>query len=88
MSEINTPEFTLSVTIENAINKSSFDPKLFAECVKQMHPTLQQSFFRLIKETIIMMADPERRVDDRNRASKEICQKIVEVAESHSVPFI
>lgn len=89
MSELEkTPEHALAMAIENAVNKSGFDPKQFAECIKFMHPTLQQSFFRLIRESIIVMADTNRRVDDRNRASWEICREIMDVAATRGVPFI
>ena len=43
-----------------------------------MHPTLQQSLYRLIRECIKVMADDNRRYDDRNRASHEEAKCIME----------
>ena len=43
-----------------------------------MHPTLQQSLYRLFKECIIVMADETRHYDDRNRASHEEAKCLME----------
>ena len=45
---------------------------------RDMHPTLQQSLYRLIRECIKVMADDNRRYDDRNRASHEEAKCIME----------
>ena len=55
-----------------------------------MHPTLQQSLYRLIKACIKVMADEARRYDDRNRASHEEAKQIMEYLNENgrNIPFI
>ena len=71
-------EYRLAKDWEMAVNNYGFNPKRFAAAIPAMHPTLQQSFYRLIKECIAMMADETRRYDDRNRASHEEAKHIME----------
>lgn len=59
-------EYKLAKEWEMAVNSFSFNPKRFAAAIPDMHPTLQQSLYRLIKECIVVMADETRRYDDRN----------------------
>lgn len=59
-------EYKLAKEWEMAVNSFSFNPKRFAAAIPDMHPTLQQSLYRLFKECIIVMADETRRYDDRN----------------------
>ena len=55
-----------------------------------MHPTLQQSLYRLIRECLMVMADDSRRYDDRNRASHEDAKAMLEYIQEkgQSIPFI
>ena len=71
-------EYRLAKDWEMAVNCFSFNPKRFAAAIPDMHPTLQQSLYRLIKECIVVMADETRRYDDRNRASHEEAKQIME----------
>lgn len=71
-------EYRLAKDWEMAVNSFSFNPKRFAAAIPDMHPTLQQSLYRLIKECIVVMADETRRYDDRNRASHEEAKRITE----------
>ena len=64
-------EYQLAKDWEMAVNNFGFNPKRFAAAIPEMHPTLQQSLYRLIKECIVVMADETRRYDDRKRASHE-----------------
>lgn len=50
-------EYKLAKEWEMAVNSFSFNPKRFAAAIPDMHPTLQQSLYRLFKECIIVMAD-------------------------------
>lgn len=68
-------EYKLAKDWEMAVNSYSFNPKRFAAAIPEMHPTLQQSLYRLIKECIV---DETRRYDDRNRASHEEAKCIME----------
>lgn len=63
---------------ERAVNDYGFNPKRFAAAIPEMHPTLQQSLYRLVKECIVVMADETRNYDDRNRASHEEAKCIME----------
>lgn len=64
-------EYKLAKDWEMAVNSYNFNPKRFAAAIPDMHPTLQQSLYRLIRECIKVMADDSRHYDDRNRASHE-----------------
>ena len=71
-------EYRLAKDWEMAVNSFSFNPKRFAAAIPDMHSTLQQSLYRLIKECIVVMADETRRYDDRNRSSHEEAKRIME----------
>ena len=71
-------EYQLAKDWERAVNDYGFNPKRFAAAIPEMHPTLQQSLYRLVKECIVVMADETRNYDDRNRASHEEAKCIME----------
>jgi hypothetical protein len=71
-------EYQLAKDWERAVNDYGFNPKRFAAAIPEMHPTLQQSLYRLVKECIVVMADETRNYDDRNRASHEEAKRIME----------
>lgn len=50
-------EYKLAKEWEMAVNSYNFNPKRFAAAIPDMHPTLQQSLYRLIRECIKVMAD-------------------------------
>ena len=64
-------EYRLAKDWEMAVNSFSFNPERFAAAIPDMHPTLQQSLYRLIKACIKVMADETRHYDERNQASHE-----------------
>lgn len=82
-------EYQLAKDWEKAVNDYGFNPKRFAAAIPDMHPTLQQSLYRLIKECIVVMADETRRCDDRNRASHEEAKRIMEYlnANGRNIPL-
>ena len=49
-------EYRLAKEWEMAVNSYAFNPARFAAAIPDMHPTLQQSLYRLIKECIKVMA--------------------------------
>lgn len=79
----NSKEYQLAKEWEMAVNSYSFDPKKFAAAIPSMHPTLQQNLYRLIKECLKVMADENRRYDDRNRASHEEAVRIMAYLNEH-----
>ena len=83
-------EYRLAKEWEMAVNSYAFNPARFAAAIPDMHPTLQQSLYRLIKACIKVMADETRRYDDRNRASHEEAKHIMEYLNEHgkNVPLI
>lgn len=83
-------EYKLAKDWEMAVNSFSFNPERFAATIPDMHPTLQQSLYRLIKACIKVMADETRRYDDRNRASHEEAKQIMEYLNKNgrNIPFI
>ena len=71
------------------MNDYGFDYKKFTEAIRFMHPTLQQNLFRLIKETILWMADEKNRyIDLRNQASLDGSRAVAEIMSKQPVPFI
>jgi hypothetical protein len=52
--------------------------KHFAGAIRDMHPTLQQKLYTLIRECLKEMADDSRYYDDCNRASHLEAQGIIE----------
>ena len=64
-------EYRLAKDWEMAVNNYSFNPARFAAAIPTMHPTLQQSLYRLIKECIKVMADDSSRDDERNMGAHE-----------------
>lgn len=76
-------EYQLAKEWEMAVNSYSFNPKRFAAAIPDMHPTLQQSLYRLIKACIEVIADETRRYDDRNRASHDEAKRIMDYLNEH-----
>lgn len=76
-------EYRLAKEWEMAVNSYEFNPRRFAAAIPDMHPTLQQSLYRLIKECLRVMADGSRRYDDRNRASHEEAKCLMEYLETY-----
>ena len=63
--------------------------KKFAQQIRAMHPTLQQNFFRLIKESILFMADEKSHfIDPRNQASHDICKELSAFLQDNYIPHI
>lgn len=85
-----TKEFQLAKAVEGALNGYSFNGKNFAAAIPMMHPTLQQSFYRLIRECLKIMADDSRRYDNRNLASHEDAKAMLEYLQEKGqpIPFI
>lgn len=84
-----TKEYQLVRTIEGALNSFSFDEKVFAASIPAMHPTLQQSFYRLLRESLRKMADDSRHYDDRNMASHNEAKAIMDYlkGKEHPIPM-
>ncbi|WP_368336987.1 hypothetical protein [Parabacteroides merdae] len=85
-----TKEYELAMTIEDSINAMSFKEEVFAQAVLRMHPTLQQKFFRIMRETMKAMADKNHHIDDRNRASHEEARLYTDFLKKHgrAIPVI
>ena len=77
-------EYKVAMVLEDALNNTCFDYKMFAESVKYYHPTLQQNLFRLIR----VQADVNRYYDARNKASHEVAKKLKVVVENECLPYI
>lgn len=72
-----TKEYGLAMEMESALNNYNFDSRVFAASIPFMHPTLQQNFYKLIRECLKVMADNDRYYDDRNKASHEEAKGIM-----------
>lgn len=88
MESHNNKEYEIAQTLERALNDYSWNPKRFAESTQLFHRTLQQTFMRTIVETIRAMASGG--FDLRNKASHELCRKIVDsgLLDDVHLPFI
>ena len=76
-------EYRLAKDWEMAVNSFSFNPERFAAAIPDMHPTLQQSLYRLIKACIKVMAAETRLYDERNQASLEEAKCVMEYLNEH-----
>lgn len=82
-------EERLAKQIEHGVNDYNFSYKKFAQQIRAMHPTLQQNFFRLIKESILFMADEKSHfIDPRNQASHDICKELSAFLQDNYIPHI
>lgn len=61
--------------------------KNFVESIALLHPTVQQILFRLIKDSILYMASGQIHIDDRNRASSEMCKAIAPMLRDFHLPL-
>ena len=84
----NSREFKAAQELERALNDYGWNEKRFALATTTFHQTLQQTLFRTIVEILKVYADPQRRTDLRNEASKEGAKKLMEVLEELHIPFI
>ena len=80
--------FKAAQELERALNDYGWNEKRFALATTTFHQTLQQTLFRTIVEILKVYADPQRRTDLRNEASKEGAKKLMEVLEELHIPFI
>ena len=83
-------EFKAAKDLERALNDYGWNPERFAESTSFFHRTLQQELMKTIVSIIKMMGDDGYRTDLRNRASHELCKRIVEsgVLDDAHLPFI
>lgn len=77
MDIYNTREYEAAQGLENALNDYIWSPQKFADCIGTFHNTLQQALMRTIVAVIKNMGSDNYRVDSRNKASHELCKKIV-----------
>ena len=80
----------LQKSLNMPLNDYGWNGKRFASAVTTFHRTLQQTLFRSMVEVIKTMGSEGYGYDLRNKASHEICKKIVEsgVLEDETIPFI
>lgn len=85
-----TREYKAAMALEDALNDTCFNYENFAQSVQFMHPTLQQSLFRLIRAVIKEQAREDRYFDGRNQASHEMAKKLFNTLENQCVclPYI
>lgn len=82
-------EYKAAKQLEYAMNDFGFKPERFAEALPFFHRTLEQTFFRTVKASILAMAERDpRRIDRRNEASHEMCLRLAPMLEDTRLPFI
>lgn len=75
--------------LEYAMNDFGFKPERFAEALPYFHKTLEQTFFRTVKASVLAMAERKpSMIDDRNRASYEMCRTLAPMMGEVRLPFI
>lgn len=85
----NSREYKAAKQLEYAMNDLGFKSERFAQALPYFHKTLEQTFFRTVKASITAMAGRDSRcIDDRNRASYEMCQMLASMLEDTRLPFI
>ena len=90
MSIYNTREYMAAQVLEDALNDYSWSPQKFAESIGYFHKTLQQTLMRTIVAVIKNMGADNYSVDTRNKASYELCRKIVNsgILDETTLPMI
>lgn len=90
MDIYNTREYKAAQGLENALNDYSWSPQKFADCIETFHKTLQQTLMRTIVAVIKNMGSDNYSVDSRNKASHELCRKIVNsgILDETTLPLI
>lgn len=74
--------------VEMMVNDFGFKDDDLAISMANDHPTLQQSFMRMVIKFISKMADKPY-YDDRNKASVELAKKLKPIIdENHYLPYI
>ena len=83
-------EYKVAKCLEAGLNDCGWNPTRFATCASLFHRTLQQNLMRTIIAIIKMMGDDGYRTDLRNKASHELCRRIVNsgVLDDTCLPFI
>ena len=76
--------------VDDMVNDTSFEDDKLAEEMANNHPTLQQSFYRMVEKFIRKMGKKTIFVDGRNEASVNICKKLNEVTEKENpyIPYV
>ena len=90
MSIQDSKEYKVAKCLEAGLNDCGWNPTKFAECTSLFHRTLQQNLMRTIVAIIKMMGDDGYKTDLRNKASHELCKRIVDsgVLDDTCLPFI
>lgn len=83
-------EIELAKTIREAVGYYSFSPKKVAAQVPLMHPTDQQSVYRLCRAIIEVMGAEDYPTDLRNQASHDEAKAILTYLKEHGrhIPMI
>lgn len=82
-------EYKAAKQLEYAMNDFGFKPERFAEALPYFHRTLEQTFFRTVKASILVMAERNPlHIDQRNEASYEMCRMLAPMLEDTRLPFI
>ena len=83
----NPKEAAFEKTFLSELNHQPFSEKKFAEALCHEHPTLQQLFFRLVKQCMLTRAELTCCSDERNEASVRMCRDLAEVVGKYPLPL-
>lgn len=84
----NSKELELIRIVGEELNNYSFNANAFAAGIPTLHPTVQQLFFKLVKSCLLFMADGNVRIDERNRASYELCCQVADIVRYMPLPMV
>lgn len=90
MNLLSSKEYSTTILLEQAVNDYSWSPQKFAESVSHKHKTNQQTLMRTIVAVIRLMGNNTYCVDQRNKATHELCRKIINsgILDENPLPII
>ena len=77
MSLQSAKEYSTAILLEQAVNDYSWSPQKFSESINHMHKTNQQTLMRTFVAVIRQKGCNTYCVDQRNKATHELCRKII-----------
>lgn len=85
---INPKEKAFAKVFLSELNQGCFDNKAFAAALCHEHPTIQQMFFRLVKQCFLTRAE-ERAYsnDERNEGAVRMCRELAEKIAKYPLPI-
>ncbi len=88
MTELSKQAIKDADKITDVLNNMSFNFNDFGKAMIMQHNTLQQNYMRAAISFIKARAENNTFVDDRNKATYELCKKLIKEVEDAYLPHI